>query len=826
MSVTRKLALAQIRRSPRRILAIALSALLSAMAIMATGTFIETLSRGLAASIAAPFSSADAVLVHADDSVDVDKLESVPGVEAAAPSVDAYGRLHANDNTFDLQLHSLPDDEALRWVQLDDGRWPQATNEVLTTNEHLKRFNLQMGDTVSFEITPGEILQATVVGTVTTPAPLSGMPWFVAPTEFITQTGVPAANYIIRGSVSPQELAQAVNSQFQLDGEDTDGMHALTVQQHVNDQIDRETGSTGALAFMLTAFVMIAMLAAIMVTRNTFQVLLSQRMRENGLLRLVGATGGQVQRTVLVEAAVIGVVSALAGIAIGFGLGWLVASFAQVAGGGIAFSPWWALAALVATTVMTVYAAWAPAAGLRSLSPVAALGEAGSVAAERGGRKVVSWVIGGLLTVVGIVGIVLAATRSVSVLAGPLVFIASAAVLAAGLTVLVPLFVRVAMPAISAPLRAGGPVAKIAGENLVRTARRSGTVVLAIAFGGSLVLAMLTAVGGGVASFNKQMDDEYAVDAVLVAKDGESISRDTVAPIFDSKTVDAAEFSDSVTVTTTSESLPLTSLTTLPPSVESSLATPAQTGEVLVNPTLLEDAGMADGDTITVRGESGQEVSLRVRAAPAMNSLGFVNADAAMVGAVDAATLGQLGDVTKDSRLWIQAPADASNELAAVIDGVRVDNPSLTLDGPLTMQQLFAQGVTMVVTFVLAMLALTVIIAGLGLASIVALAVGERRREIALLRALGTSRVEIRRMVMIEAIMLALTGALLSIIIGIPLGVAAVPTIIPEGSIGISIPWLGIAAVVIVAVLIGVLAGMHPARKAARVAPAQALARE
>ena len=81
-------------------------------------------------------------------------------------------------------------------------------------------------------------------------------------------------------------------------------------------------------------------------------------------------------------------------------------------------------------------------------------------------------------------------------------------------------------------------------------------------------------------------------------------------------------------------------------------------------------------------------------------------------------------------------------------------------------------------------------------------------------------------MVMIEAIMLALTGALLSIIIGIPLGVAAVPTIIPEGSIGISIPWLGIAAVVIVAVLIGVLAGMHPARKAARVAPAQALARE
>ena len=154
MSVTRKLALAQIRRSPRRILAIALSALLSAMAIMATGTFIETLSRGLAASIAAPFSSADAVLVHADDSVDVDKLESVPGVEAAAPSVDAYGRLHANDTTFDLQLHSLPDDEALRWVQLDDGRWPQATNEVLTTSEHLKRFDLQVGDTCLLYTSP------------------------------------------------------------------------------------------------------------------------------------------------------------------------------------------------------------------------------------------------------------------------------------------------------------------------------------------------------------------------------------------------------------------------------------------------------------------------------------------------------------------------------------------------------------------------------------------------------------------------------------------------------------------------------------------------
>lgn len=826
MSTTRRLAVAQIKRSPRRIFAIALAALLSAMAIMATGTFVGTLSKGMAASIAAPLSEGDAVVVNADDSLTADELRAVPGVTAAEPVLSSYARLQVNGANFDAEVHSLAKDEDLRWAKLDEGRWPTATNEVVTSKEHLERFQLNVGDDVKFELAPGSSFDATIVGTVTTGAPIGGLSWFIAPPEFLEEAGHRATEFVVAGDESPETLVASINDKLRLNADDKDGMHAITVQQHVDEQIADQTGSTQTLATVFIIFVIIAMLAAIMVIRNTFQVLLSQRLRENGLLRLVGATGGQVQRTVLIEAAIIGFVAALVGTVIGVGLGWLVASLARVTGGGIDISPWWALAAILSTTVMTVIAAWAPAARLRSLSPIASLGAAHTATAEREGRKLASWFIGGLLTAVGIVGVVLGAVRVFDPEPGMLVFILSGVLLAIGLFVLVPLLVRVIMPLLTAPMRAGGPVAKIARENLVRTARRSGTVVLAIAFGGSLVLAMLTAVSGTLATFNAQMDEDFAFDAVITTTDDSAIPSQVIDSLRDDKSVDTVELSAGVTLAGESEELPITELTTLPPSVAQSLKQPVAPGEVVVASFLLEDTNFKDGDTVTLPTADGGSQTLTVRSDEVMDSLGMFDPSGAMLGVVDAETLAKFGDPVENVRLWIQAPAEASNELAASIDRLRVDHPSLSLDGPLALQQVFVQVMTMMVTFVLAMLALTVVISGLGLASVIALAVGERRREIALLRALGTSRGAIRRMVFIESVVLALTGALFAIVIGIPLGMAALPALIPTGTIAFSIPWLSVLAVVLVALLIGVLAGASPARKATRIAPAQALAHQ
>lgn len=825
MNATTRLAVAQLRRSPRRILAIALATLLSAMAIMATGTFIGTLNQGMAASLAAPVSKADAVIVNANNSISGDDITAIPGVESAEPVTSTYARLQISGATFDTHLHSLANDPALRWVQLESGAWPAAPTEVLTTTDHLERFGLAIGDRVTFNLAAGESTAVTIVGTVSTMAPVNGLPWFIAPTDLLEQAGVPANSYIVSGDVASETLVTRINSALQLDAANLDGMHAETVSEYVNHQLEEESGSTQVLTAVFLVFVCIAMLSAIMVVRNTFQVLLAQRMRENGLLRLIGASGGQVQATVLTEATIVGLLASCVGAVVGVLLGWGIAVLADLSAGGPEVSIGWALAAISLSTLMTVFAAWAPAAKLRSLSPVAALDTAHETAAEQRRRNITGVVLGVACTALGIAGVTVAALHTLDTGNRPLVFIASAVVLAIGLFVLVPVVVRRVMPVLVAPLRRSGPVATIASENLVRTARRSATVVLSIAFGGSLVLALLTAVGGLTATMNHELDEKFPFDAVLTDADGESIPQQQVASLLTNAAVDSAEFSQSVKVTSSDASLPITELTTLPPSVANELGHPIGSGEVLVSKTWLSMSELTDGETIALTATDGTPVSVTVRANEGLNSLGMFTPQPVAVGVVDARTIDMFGAPKSDTRLWLRASADQIDELARALDEVRVDHPNLTLDGPIAMQQMFVQAMNMLVAFVLAMLALTVIISALGLATVIALAVAERSREIALLRALGMTRRKIRRMVVIESIVLASVGAFIAIVVGVPLGMAAVPAFIAQQDIAIAIPWLGICGVIAIATLIGVLAAANPARKATRIAPAQALSR-
>lgn len=572
---------------------------------------------------------------------------------------------------------------------------------------------------------------------------------------------------------------------------------------------------------MFLLFVLIALLAASMVIRNTFQVLLAQRLRENGLLRLVGATGGQVQRTVLAEALLIGLVGALVGIAVGFGLGGVIAIVADMDGGGLVFPWFWAIAALIVTVGVTVFAAWAPAARLRSLAPIAALSEANAAGAERSRSSVVAWIFGVLITAFGALGL-----WAASALGNPLVLIGGGVVLAIGLIVLVPLLVRVVMPGIARLLSAFGPVAKLAGENLVRTSRRSGTIVLAISLGGSLILAMLTGVQSVNATLNARLDENYAFDALITARSDESLDAADLAPILESEGLESSALTSAVRLEADLEHpSSLAALLTLPSSTADALEHPLADGEVALSEWDAESLGATDGDTVTLTDASGATVDLTVVTDQLLDTLYNPNTGSTY-GAVTESTLAEFDDVTADAGLWLFAADGKISELVDAVSAAQDTNSDLQLLGPIAEQQLYEQIVTLVVAFVLAMLGLTVVISVIGLASVVALAVAERRRELALLRALGMTRARVRTMVLIEAVSLALIGAVFSILIGVPMGISAVPAMIADGgTIAISLPWIGIGAVIGSAIVLGVIAGARPSWIASRIAPAQALAR-
>jgi putative ABC transport system permease protein len=123
-----------------------------------------------------------------------------------------------------------------------------------------------------------------------------------------------------------------------------------------------------------------------------------------------------------------------------------------------------------------------------------------------------------------------------------------------------------------------------------------------------------------------------------------------------------------------------------------------------------------------------------------------------------------------------------------------------------------------------ALLALAVIVAVLGIVNTLALNVIERRQEIGMLRAVGTSRRQVRRMITLEAVQISLYGAVVGVVVGLALGWAFLRVLAGEGLDTIAVPWGQVVGMVVASGVIGVLAAAWPAAKASRTPPLEAIA--
>lgn len=168
MSATMRLATQQIRRGPRRVVAIVLAALLSAMAIMATGTFITTMQQGLNVAVAAPYTNADVVIPSGDSEGVVDAVAEVPGIAAIEPSHTMYAQAQAGDRIHNINISSIADDGDLRWMTLTGGQWPVGTGEIAATQDDLDRFGIALGDSIEIFDGTGQSAKVRVVGLVET----------------------------------------------------------------------------------------------------------------------------------------------------------------------------------------------------------------------------------------------------------------------------------------------------------------------------------------------------------------------------------------------------------------------------------------------------------------------------------------------------------------------------------------------------------------------------------------------------------------------------------------------------------------------------------
>ncbi|VXC02115.1 ABC transporter permease [Citricoccus sp. K5] len=653
-----------------------------------------------------------------------------------------------------------------------------------------------------------------------------------------------------------QAAVQAALQEFA----ETEGM-AVTVATpdvQAQEQVAQMAGSN-VFVWVLGAFAVIALLVTAMVISNTFSVLVAQRSRDLALQRALGASRRQVRGSVLVEAGVIGILGAIIGSALASGIVAALVLWGST-NEGFAFltfeaNPRDILACVAVGMVMTIIASMSAALAATRVSPLEAMRprEEAAVGNRAGALRLI---FGSLFLAAGVAGLVWGAGEAnlaIAVAGGALSFV--------GVLMLAVLFVPAVVSVAGLAARPAGVPGRMARLNATRNPGRTASTAAALLIGTTLVAMMLT--GGRTAQ--QQMDtifaaefpvdlqvelvpgngNESAVDAAPQTGDGSpaaglnateaQTARDNVAQV---DGIDAAalllpagvtepaagegsasgEGADAGTPVYAADPADLRSVVSGMPEGEGA--------DRLGEPGTILMPNTVETDTVTVTGASG---SLELEVIQSASS-----AVRPVITLEDARSIGLAENAGVAPQLWLNASdavtMDGLQELntgIAQASGVSQDK----ISGDLTFRLLYSvviDGMLMVVT---ALLAVSVLIALIGVANTLSLSAIERSRENSLMRALGLTRRGLRGMLALEAVLISGVAALIGCALGTVYGGLGAHTVFGPMAAGIGqsivwpvVPWWELAVIVGVSVLAGLLASVAPSQRAAKLAPVQGLA--
>jgi len=837
---------AEIAARPSRLVATVVAVVIGTGFACAALVFTATFHADLAARLSAQYSGADLVVggVEADTSATARMLATVPGVADAEPLYSSYVAYSSNRAHGYLSLQLAPHDPRLRWAPLTEGRWPQGSSEIAVTASTSVAAGLPLGGTVTIDSpaadgTTPTSRSMTVVGIAdVSSSALAGERMLAfAPAAAFPQLGIGYASQIAvlaQPGVSPSSLWAAVAAA-------APGAPVRTVGEQAAVDIEHYTGQTTALTTVLLGFAAIALLVAGLVISNTFAILLAQRRRQIALLRCVGASRGQVRRQLLAEAGMVGAAGAVLGVAVGVAVGAVAASLTGLDSGGLTVPLLPVAAAGLIGMAVTLIAATSPLARALRIAPLTALRPADFAeprAVRRAGRLRVAL---GLVLLVG--GGVLLGYGVVQ--GAVLVALPGGALSAVGVLLLTGSFLPPLLRAAAGLGRGAGPVERLAAANAVRNPRRAAATSTALVVGVALIVMFQVASASVGASIDQATADRYPVD-VVVSGDGSALPGSLADGVRDTQGVSgalavrgtsalAAVRADDGTLTGPESGGgagdPVT-VVAVPDGAEKVVrgglavldgGTPSAP-TALVPSWWVESGAVALGGTVTLTVD-GRSQPFTV----AVGRLTDVGVFAGSAVVVTQAALDRLAPSAPAVAVWgVLAPdADAPSVMAAV-NRLVADQPGLQVTGAAADRASLQSVVGTVTTVATGLLAVAVVIAIVGIGNTLGLAVAERTRESALLRALGLRRGQLRLMLALEATLLATVGAAVGLLLGLGYGWAGAAATFTEigRTLVLSVPWGRVAVVLAIAVAAGALASVLPARRAARIAPAEALAEE
>lgn len=754
----------------------------------------------------------------------LDTVRGVDGVAKADGGVFADGVAIIGGDDKPLGTPGAPqfgsnwvDDEQLTAFRLIDGRGPQHAGEVVIDSVSADKGGYSVGDTVPL-VTPKGSEDAELVGIFRygTSGNLAG----ATIAAFDTAT---AQRLLLNGAdafVEIDAIAEAGVSQSTLAGR---------VKQAVGPEVKVQTGQeaadqaaadlTAGLSFInifLLVFAGIALFVGTFIILNTFSMLVAQRARELALLRAVGATRGQVVRSVLAESFLVGLLGSVVGLLVGIGVafalqGLFKAIGAEIPTTGLVVQPRTVVVGIVIGVAVTVLAALPPALRASRIPPMAAL-RADVALAPRSLR--VRAVSGAVLLVLGLVAMTLGVARGGS---------AGSAWVGIG-TVVTLVGAIVLSPAIAAPVvrllgfafpRLFGTVGRLAVDNARRQPRRTAATASALMIGLALVSALTVFATSAKTSVNQVVDRVIGAEFVVTNASfrpfppevAEAIrTTEGVASVAPVKQAPAQVDGQSVFVTGVEPALEAGMVT-----VEFVVGSMADLGpgQVLVDTTTAERAGLSPGDQVRMVFPTGKQ-TLQVVGLyqPAGSFSGYVVAND---------TLAAAGLALGDSLVYVKADDGADlDAVQAGIESALAVFPTVQVQSQAQFKEEISSNVDQLLMVMIMLLSLAILIAVLGIVNTLVLSVIERTREIGLLRAVGALRKQVRRMVLLEALVIAVYGAVIGLVLGVGFAVALQRTLVEQGIEVLDIPWGGLMTFLVLAGVVGVLAAVWPAYRAGR----------
>jgi putative ABC transport system permease protein len=769
------------------------------------------------------------------DATVVDDIAAVDGVAAAVPEISGIGQIVGSDG--DPLGGNGPPTQAGNWIsdpdinpwEIADGRAPEAPGEVVIDKASADKGDLAVGDTTTIR-TPQPI-EVTVVGIATFGDADSAGPQTYAAftTEFAQEVLLPEPGRIsdvlvaADGGVSQQELVDRLGPVL------PDGSEALTGAALTDEQqSDLESEFLGFFRAFLLVFAGIALVVATFSIYNTFSILVAQRTRESALLRALGASRRQVLGSTVVEALVVGALASAIGVAAGVGLAAGLSAFTEsagfaVAGTALVIESSALLTSAIVGVVVTLIASAVPALKASRVAPLAALRD---TAVDRSGA---SWARGLLGLLVAGVGI--AATIGGTGGDGSLPMTGLGALLVViGFVLLGPVVARPATGTLGGPLSLASPgmSGTLARRNAMRNPRRTAGTASALMVGVAVVTLFTVVAASVKQSIDDTVSQQFAGDLVIAQTDfsGAGISPELEPAVADLPEVDVATGlgeapmvvdgdDDVATVVDPASFGRILDLEVSQGSVDE-----LGDGQVALFADYAEDNGFALGDTVPVSFSDGASAELTVGAI-------FDNDEL-------------VGNVVLPKAAYQPHAATRSSDVALLVD--LADGVS-TADGEAAVQPVadrfgapdvqdrqeyidsVASEIDQMLTAIYVQLATAIVIAFMGIANTLSLSIHERTRELGLLRAVGQTRRQLRSMVRGEALVVALFGTVGGLGLGTFLGWAMMKTIeAAEGLGAFAVPAGQLGVVVALGAIVGVVAAVRPARRAAKLDVLQAIA--